>query len=170
MTPHTLNLSKSPTPPKRRVLGLLQSPLEETVSLNNIENLPQYTEELRPIEKKSPYQQFKCDSFNTPTRKSIGVFKSPVPTSSRKVLGEIQNTPSPVAKRILAHQSPFKFGRIQSPVTSQRSFRRISKVFEDRSKFMMANKENIEKFEEEARDAEFQYEREDWTATKVRIG
>ncbi|XP_073966194.1 uncharacterized protein isoform X2 [Choristoneura fumiferana] len=166
MTPHSLNLSKSPTPPKRRVLGLLQSPFEETVSLNNIENLPQYTEELRPTERKSPYQPFKCDSYNTPTRKSLGVFKSPIPTSSRKVLGEIQNSPSPVAKRILG-QSPFKFERIQSPVTSQRSFRRISKVFEDRNKFKMANKENIEKFEEEARDAEFQYGREEWTATKL---
>lgn len=72
--------------------------------------------------------------------------RSPLGTP-RRVLGEIQNSPlantlkhSPLIERTLSNIT------IQnSPVTSKRTnYSKISRVFEERTKYRMANKENIE--------------------------
>lgn len=69
---------------------------------------------------------------------------SPLSTP-RRVLGDIQN--SPLAKVLkqspLIERSFSSFDLDKSPVTTKkRNFSKISKVFEERNKFRMSNKEN----------------------------
>ncbi|KPJ20603.1 hypothetical protein RR46_00186 [Papilio xuthus] len=112
---------------------------------------------------------------------------SPIATPKRRVLGELQNSPlyrplnSPIMERItsptidrlknspLERNSPL-IDRTKSPLTSRidrvrRSSAKITRIFEERTKFKMSNKENqsplmSETFmkldmEEETRDCSF---------------
>ncbi|KAM3955632.1 cell division cycle 25 [Aphomia sociella] len=126
-------------------------------------------------------------NFNSPTQSPNAT------TTKRRVLGEIQNSPlfrpkvSPVIERLMStpveRLSPLMDRISSSPVTSRvvrRSTTKISRIFEERSRFKM-DKENIglinETFvkldvEEETRDCNFgenfqSTKTTSWTSTKL---
>ncbi|XP_063372001.1 uncharacterized protein LOC134660205 [Cydia amplana] len=170
---HTYENQKSPfnlTP--RKVLGELQnSPFNLTPRKvpGELQNSPF---NLTP---RKVLGELQNSPFNPTPRKVLGELdNSPFNPTPRKVLGEFQNyspkfTPtSPAPKRDLSSltRSPlFKLldtPVFESPVSSQRSFKKISRIFEERSRFKMES----ERFEEETR-APLQFEQENWTATKL---
>ncbi|XP_048003069.1 uncharacterized protein LOC125239499 [Leguminivora glycinivorella] len=196
MNPHTLNLSpKSPTPPKRRLgskensspnIGLsYENRIERDFSLTpkpyktsyeNSQKSP-FNPTPRKVlgEQNSPFNrtprkilgELQNSPFNPTPKKVLGELQNSLPTP-RKVLGELQNfTPTSAPKDLssLTRSPLFKLldTPVLSPVSSQRSFKKINRIFEERSQFKM---ENMDKFEEETR-APFQFEQENWTATKL---
>ncbi|XP_048005919.1 M-phase inducer phosphatase 1-like isoform X2 [Leguminivora glycinivorella] len=196
MDPHTLNLSpKSPTPPKRRLgskensspnIGLsYENRIERDFSLTpkpyktsyeNSQKSP-FNPTPRKVlgEQNSPFNrtprkilgELQNSPFNPTPKKVLSEVQNSLPTP-RKVLGELQNsTPTSAPKDLssLTRSPLFKLldTPVLSPVSSQRSFKKINRIFEERSQFKM---ENMDKFEEETR-APFQFEQENWTATKL---
>ncbi|XP_061727103.1 M-phase inducer phosphatase 1-like isoform X2 [Cydia pomonella] len=177
MTPHSLNLSpKSPTPPKRRLGSKENCSPNIGLSYENRIESRDFSHTPKAFKSQHTYENQKSP-FNPTPRKVLGELQnSSFNPTPRKVLGELQNfspkftpTSSPAPKRDLSSltRSPlFKLldtPVFESPVSSQRSFKKITRIFEERSRFKM---ENVEKFEEETR-APFQFEQENWTATKL---
>ncbi|XP_063392185.1 M-phase inducer phosphatase 2-like [Cydia fagiglandana] len=187
MTPHSLNLSpRSPTPPKRRLgskencspnIGLSY---ENRIESRDFSLTPKPFKSQHTYEnQKSPFnptprkalEELQNSPFNPTPRKVLGELqnqKSSFNLTPRKVLGELQNfspTPAPKDLSSLTRSPLFKLldtPVFESPVSSQRSFKKISRIFEERSRFKMES----ERFEEETR-APFQFEQENWTATKL---
>ncbi|XP_063545312.1 M-phase inducer phosphatase 2-like isoform X2 [Cydia strobilella] len=160
MKPHSLNLSpKSPTPPKRRLGSKENCSPNIGLSYENRIESRDFSLTPKPFKSQHTYENQKSP-FNPPPRKALGELQnfSPkfTPTSSPPPKRDLSSlTRSPLFKLL---DTPV----FESPVSSQRSFKKISRIFEERSRFKMES----EKFEEETR-APFQFEQENWTATKL---
>ncbi|XP_063630791.1 M-phase inducer phosphatase 2-like [Cydia splendana] len=160
MTPHSLNLSpKSPTPPKRR-LGSKENCSPNVVQVQYLDLAHEITNSASNRCDEALLSSFK----NKMTPHSLNLSpKSPTPPKRR--LGSKENCSPNVDLSSLTRSPLFKLldtPVFESPVSSQRSFKKISRIFEERSRFKMES----ERFEEETR-APFQFEQENWTATKL---
>ncbi|XP_072946719.1 uncharacterized protein [Epargyreus clarus] len=174
MNPHSLDFNRrspisSPihTPSKRRVLGEIRNSLFPIDRMNP--NLAQY--EKSPLhDRLSPFNQIKSPLHNQIERIKTPLTQSPI--SKSPLHSQIERLKSPLIGQSLD----------KSPLTS-RSLKRsskISKIFEERTKFKMSNKENSpfmsETFmkldvEEETRDCSFgdafQAHKMNWSMTKL---